>query len=105
MANNRAARRSIINAWNALLGIQSETPNLSNAQKAEINASIAALKTEYLAVMGLNPTATYAEITNSLTNAKQNLEKIREDRKKLQNALVTAKNILGAMTSVLGLIA
>lgn len=107
MANNKRAKRDILEAWNALMDVRDDTPGLSKKQKDRIKASIKALKVEYLALSRdrIDPKADYAEITQKLSASKTKLEKIKKDREKLKNQIVTADKILSTVTAVLALIA
>ena len=103
MASNKQAMKRIRRAILDLMTVRDRS-NVTNAQKDRIKASIRALEDEYLALAGVNPDTTYAEITQKLSSAKQALDKIVEERNQLANALTSAAKIFGSINSVLKLI-
>lgn len=103
--SNKSAQRKIGRAISDLLKARDDTTGLSAAEKQTLNASIDALRAEYLALSGAAQTATYAEITMALTGARTQLEEIKDNRNRFKNGLVTASKLLGTLTSVLRLIA
>ncbi|MGJ8618340.1 MAG: hypothetical protein ACSHWS_15975 [Sulfitobacter sp.] len=104
MAKISAAKKTIINAFNMLLNIRDQTSGLTAAQKSDISTALSALKLEYVALSGVDPNATYSEITHALTTAKTNLESIRKQRNQLKNTLTSVQKIWGSMNAVIGLI-
>lgn len=106
MTTNTQARRRVGRAVADLLKVRDDYSGLSAAEQQINEDAISALKKEYFALAGAAaPSSSYAEITQALTDAKANLEEIKDKRDRFQNGLVTASKLLGTMTSVLKLIA
>lgn len=104
MSTNRQAMRKVGRSLADLLKVREDYGGLTAAEQQANERSISALKTEYVALSGASPTATYAEITAALTGAKANLEEIKAKRDKFENALITSAKLLGTLSAVLKLI-
>lgn len=79
---------------------QKKTPK----QIADIDTSVDRLNDEYLRLIGIDPEASYADIAKSISSATDSLKAIIEDRKELEDKLVTARNIIQRLGSVLELV-
>ncbi|MCR9140362.1 MAG: hypothetical protein NXI27_30645 [Alphaproteobacteria bacterium] len=104
MPNRFKAAQRINSALSDLLKVQTEPGHLSEAEKAEVDRSVDALKAEYMALYGVLSSASYAEITGQLTTAKEDLEKIKRERDRFKNSLVKARSLAKTLGLVLRLI-
>lgn len=105
MTKTLKASQRILRALDDLLKIQEEPDHLSEPQKEDLKAAIRGLKVEYMALHGVNPKASYKEISGALTSAKSELETIKKERKAFENALVKADKFFKSIGLVLRLIA
>ncbi len=108
--NYGLAKNRLKNALGDLLLIQLKTDNLTAADKKALEASIDALDAEYLEIIRKqmqdedDDGPPYARVTQKFKQAEADLTKIKEDRQRLANALVSVSKILGSITKVLSLI-
>ncbi|WP_298359835.1 hypothetical protein [uncultured Litoreibacter sp.] len=108
--NYGLAKNRLKNALGDLLLIQLKTENLTAADKKALEASIAALDAEYLGVIrkqmqdNIGDGSRYARVTQQFKQAEADLTKIKQDRERLANALVSMSKILGSIGKVLSLI-
>lgn len=101
---NKQAQKKIGRAVSDLLKVREDYSGLTAEEQQANENSITALKSEYFALENVASSASYAEITMTLTGAKSEFEEIKDKRNKFKNGLVTASKLLGSLTSVLNLI-
>ena len=83
-----------------LLAYDKATPS----RKAAIKRCVNVLYDEYARVTGQPNLANYSDVNGALKRPATALTKIRDDADQLANALVTATQIISAVTPVLALI-
>lgn len=93
-----------VKSLRARLILAREEQNLSADDRAVLDRTIAALKQEHRRLLGVKSDTDYSVVSGQLQDAKADLEKIRDDRKKLANTLVGMTSILNAATRVLSLL-
>lgn len=107
--SRRLAKDRLKNAVADLLLVKFKDDKLTADEKANVEASIQAMDGEYLAVIALimqeggNDMSPYKKITNEFKAAAGKLNRIKEERERLANQLVTAGKILGSIGQVLKL--
>jgi hypothetical protein len=74
------------------------------ARKADITRCVNVLYDEYARVKGEPNLANYGDVNGALGRSASALKRIREHADQLANALVTARQIISAVTPVLALI-
>lgn len=104
MPNRYKAAQRINTALRDLMAVQADPGHLSAAEKTQVDQSITALKTEYMALYNVLSSASYAEITGQITAAKSDLEHIKQNRDDFKNALVTARSLAKTLGLVLRLV-
>ena len=101
MATNGTAVKRLRNCISDLW--LSRSKGRSDDQIARIDAELTRVEDEYFAILGVPKNATYAEITGRLTQARNGLNAIRDDRQNFTNGLVSATKLLGSLSAVLKL--
>lgn len=79
--------------------------NKTKEEKARIKYSANVLYEEYNRVVGRSPSENYADITKKLASAQGRLLRIKEDRDRMANNLITAAQIQKAITGLVELLA
>lgn len=105
MTDNKNALRKVKNALRDLVLVKHNDRPKTPAQISEIDRSVDKLNDEFLRLRGLSEGASYSDIAANIADAKADLDEIVEDRKQLEDALVSASKLLGSIRSVLSLIA
>ncbi|MFS4437168.1 hypothetical protein ACMA5I_03030 [Paracoccaceae bacterium GXU_MW_L88] len=94
-----------VKSLRARLILAREDHNLSDDDLGVLESTISYLKEEHRRLLGVTADTEYSVVEGQLLDAKYDLEKIRDERKKLANKLVGATSILNAATRVLSLLA
>lgn len=105
------AKSKILNALGELYRIERHSPGMISEQRQAVKESIDALEDEYLTLIKAehaanNPSApiSYKTVAGSLGKRRDALLVVRDERKKLENAFVSAAKILGSFTPLLKLV-